>query len=341
MKFFDGISILGHKIFCKDSALTSRVDAIEPLTDKIMTEMIVLGDSFSIGYLSGGAIASPNMSDMIANGLKLNLHNYGVAGAGYTIAGNTFDSQADVAIADTSYDHTKVKYIFVIGGINDMNFNKSADHASASKALQIKLHAMFTNAQIVILPCWSAPGLVYADEVVFKNICQIASSFCNVVTLYDNIKCLMGYSNLIGNDNIHPTTEGYTVLAENVLSLLNGNGLCRGRKINLISNSNWDISDLNVFRGEDNVRIYGAAKSLADIDVSKVKICDVDFGAPYAGPVVSVCHCGLNTVSVQFNPSLDLGNQQQGSIEIQYDYGNTIPANSYLFVNEIIPLINL
>ena len=342
MKFFDGISILGQKIFCKDSVLTSRVDAIEPLANKIMTEMIVIGDSFSIGYLSGGATASPNMSDMIADSLGLNLHNYGVGGAGYTINGNTFDMQATQAINDPSFNHNKVKYIFVIGGINDANFNPTADLKGASNALVYRLHSAFPDALIVLTPCWAAPTMTSAFEQHFRDICTVPVSFQNVITLYDNLKCLIGYSDLIGSDNIHPTQAGYTILAENILALLNGTGLARGKSVNLISNANWDVSSANVFRGEDFIRIFGFVKANVNItDPSQLTICQIDNGAPYAGALLKLCPSANRQVLVTFNPSDDLGDVTKGSIVLTNDYGQSVLANELIFFDEIVPLLNL
>ena len=151
----------------------------------------------------------------------------------------------------------------------------------------------------------------------------------------------MGYSSLVGSDGVHPTIDGYNTLAENVLSMLQGNGLARGKKINLIANNNWDISLLNVLRGEDFIRIYGSAVANKDITPSDTKICDVDFGAPYAGIVISMCPSGSNFVNVEFTPSLELNNYQRGHIDIQYDYGETITNGTPVVINELIPILNL
>ena len=282
------------------------------------------------------------MSEMIATSLELNLHNYGVGGAGYTINGNTFMTQAQTAANDSSYDHQKVKYVFIIGGINDANFNPSADMKGASNALVMYLHTIFPKALLVITPCWAAPTMTSPFEQHFRDICDVPISFQNVITLYDNLKCLIGYSDLIGSDNIHPTPAGYTILAENILALLNGPGLARGKSVDLIGNSNWDISAANVFRGEDFIRIFGFVKANVDITTpDKLTICQIDNGAPYAGSLLKLCPSADRQVLVTFNPSDDLGDVTKGSIVLTNDYGRSVLANDLIFFDELVPLLNL
>ena len=324
------------------NAINTVDGKVDGILNSQLTEMVVLGDSFSLGTLSGGGVANPNMSTMIADMLKLVLHNYGVNGAGYTINANTFQMQLESAIADTSYDHNKVKYVFVIGGINDLNFNKLADHATASKNLQINIHAAFPNAIVVLTPCWAAPALTSGDEQIFRNICSAAGSFTKTIMLYDNIKCLMGYSSLIGSDYIHPTAKGYMTLAENIVSLMQGSGLARGKQIGKVANSNWDVSNVNIFRGEDFIRIYGFAKANVAITTpTQLTICEVNNGAPYAGSLIKICPSANRYVLLQFNPSDDLGDTSRGSIVLLNDYGTSVAANDMIFFDELIPLLNL
>lgn len=345
MKFFDGISILGQKIFCKDSALTSRVDAIVPivntLASKDLTELVVLGDSFTQGYLAGGGYANPNMPTIIATELGLNLHNYGVNASGYTLT-NSFQSQANNAIADTSYDHSKVKYVLIIGGINDANAQGFPDCSVASKLLVSTLSQTFVNATIVIVPNWGGVALDVNHSKVFRSICDIAYNYDNVTCLYDNLSVLIGYYNLMGADNVHPTQDGYYVMAKSIVAKLHGGSLPRSKMINITAGNGWDISGLSVYRSEDALRVYGYVTATTDIGVNNMTIATLDpsSGCVGAGSYIECIATNYKSYPIDIEPGVSLiGYEQNGFIGLQNDRGNTITSGTSIAINFSLPIL--
>lgn len=352
MFFFKDIKILGVPIYCKDSQLTDRVNVIsnkqeddeeniDYLLDKDKTELVILGDSFTQGYLSDGRYANPNMSTIIANELGLNLHNYGVNASGYTLA-NSFQTQANNAAADTSYDHSKVKYVLVIGGINDANAPGYPDCSVASKLLVSTLSQTFANAIIVLIPNWGGVALDFNHSKVFRSICNIENNYDNVTYLYDNLSVLIGYYNLMGADNVHPTQDGYYVLAKSIVAKLHGGSLPRSKVVNITPGNGWDTSNLNVYRDETSLRVYGYITATTDIGVSNMTIATLDpsSGCVGAGGYIECIATNLKSYPIDIEPGVSLiGYEQNGLIELQNDRGNTITAGTSIAINFNLPIL--
>ena len=338
-------NVLGRVINIKDAVVRNLLNNhINSLSDTVyLTELVILGDSFSQGYLAGGGYANPNMSQIIADELNLNLHNYGVNGAGYTISGNTFQSQATRAISDTSYDHNKVKYVIVIGGINDANLGDINGVETASKLLVETLGNHFTKAEIVLAPCWGGVALNYEKELFFRKICSVGYERVNVNMLYDNIKCLIGYYNFMGADNVHPTQEGYFILAKNIVSMLHGGYIPRGYDVTLTAGSGWNISNLACTRTEDSIHIYGFVTSTKVITADDMVFATLspNSGCVGAGGYIECMATNFVSYPVRFEPGVSLkGYEQNGFVGIANDRGVTIPSGTSMAINFSLPILN-
>ena len=338
--------VLGRVINIRDpqarAAIENLIEEIKP--EAYAGEMVVLGDSFTQGYLSGGGYANPNMPTIIANELGLNLHNYGVNASGYTIDGNNFQSQAERAIADTSYDHSKVKYVLVIGGINDANAAGFPDCSQASKILQNTLTNAFVNATIWIIPNWGAVALDIQHTEVFRSICVVGNDNSRVTFFYDNLKTLIPDYNLMGSDNVHPTQDGYYVMAKSIAAKILGGYLPRSEKITATAGNGWDISGLSVIRGEDDFIIYGYVQATANITIDKMVIATLPpkSGCTGAGGYIECFSSNLNNYPIRIEVGTALkGYEQNGFIGLANDRGNTIHAGDTIAINFRLPILYL
>lgn len=339
-KYADKMVIMEENIPLRDVDAQSKISKMN--SDIYKTELVILGDSYTQGYLAGGTFASPNMSEQIASGLGLNLHNYGVSASAYTFPTNNIAEQATNAINDTSYDHSKVKYIIIIAGINDVNLGDHAAVISASQAVQTMLTSAFPNATLVLAPCWGATSLIDSSEKVFRDICTpINAAGARIVSLYKNITTLSGWRSLMGSDSIHPTVEGYGVLAKQIVAMLNGGWNPRGKKITSITpGANWDLSGLSIYRTEDSIRFFGLVEATATITDTSIPICTFDPDACFIGnffqPVAStfgwVNIWGVDGVNLTSAPV-------DGSLKVLNNSG-TINAGDRITFNFEIPILN-
>ena len=134
--------------------LTSRVQTLE---DNEKTEMVVIGDSFSSRtYLPD--TTKKLWCERVAERLGLNLHNYADPGSGFVADGDerqsTFNTQINEAYNDTSFDNSKVAYVFIYGGTNDLRYSDTTTKSNFTSAYDTAFsnaREKFPNAKIVYL----------------------------------------------------------------------------------------------------------------------------------------------------------------------------------------------
>ena len=167
---------MNEKCFChfngyevKDAQARQNIGEIKnnigEIKNRELTEMVVIGDSYS----SRTYLPDTNNKlwcEMVASVLKLNLHNYSDPGAGFLANGDeresTFSSQLDESNGDESFNNNNVKFVFIYGGTNDLEFYDSTnkeDYITAYKNTFTKARDYYPNAKIVYLGCNSFSGL--------------------------------------------------------------------------------------------------------------------------------------------------------------------------------------
>ena len=163
-KYFDNLDIqeeIDNKL--DDMAESGELaEIVELFVTK--TEMVVIGDSFSSrSYLAN---QYKLWCEIVADTLELNLHNYADPGSGFINPGDerhkTFLQQIEEAYADTSFNNDKVKYLFVMGGLNDLRYASTNNISSFNQAynqIWITARARFPKAKIIYLGCPSFANL--------------------------------------------------------------------------------------------------------------------------------------------------------------------------------------
>lgn len=157
-------------------------------------------------------------------------YNCGIAGT--SISGTDDDAFVN-RYGNYSNEFSDSDLIFIFGGTNDFGNaatlgnieNTSADTTTfygALKNLCENLNSLYPQAEIV----FATP--IYRDDyngMKLSNYCQAIKDVCNEY----NIKCIDLYNesgitadnnDIYLRDGIHPTPEGYALLAENIAKLL-------------------------------------------------------------------------------------------------------------------------
>ena len=314
-----------------------------------LTELVFIGDSFGTGYQPSGSYLANNIAKLIANMLNLNLHNYSSNASGFTVTGDgglNFNDLATNAISDSSYDHSKVKYVVVLGGINDVNNNPSGDVYNASGQLALKLHNAFPSAEIIFIPNWGSVGLPDTQEIIFANIGAIHDEdngvgwfrYCS-----ENLLTLIGRIDLMNADNIHPNQAGAYHMAWAICRLIKGSNICVFNKIELIPNDNWNISGLSAYRKSNSVRIFGVAIPNATVTSANNVICALPTTCVFSGTVHKVMpsNIGANSCTVEFTPPIALTSAPtNGKITMFHDHGATILPTGNVLIDVELPILN-
>ena len=197
--------------------------------------MVVIGDSFTSDYY----INDSNLwYHAVADTLNCDAYNYSERGSGYLNAGNeghTFLALAQEAESDTRFDNADVAWLFVYGGLNDI------DHANAGTAFSTNLtnfcnyvSSTFPNAQLVVcgINAWKTgfsfynTGSYYRGQMFYERLIKQQNALYNAHAIFISMCCALGFNEAYySSANNHPNDLGQSVIASWILSALFGCGL--------------------------------------------------------------------------------------------------------------------
>ncbi len=207
------------------------IDALNYLNDPY-DYAIWIGDSYVGAASLPAADRSNRFSTRVSTWLNLTEKNYAVGGTGFMYGDPTFEHQLDNAILDfttNSLDKTKVKYVFIAGGRNDVEttFTKN-DYMAAIRAVATKANSNFPNAEIIFIPyLWDASMMNFAFLEYIDWFKEAQCSWGNRITIIDNAYTwLTGRFELIlyqSGANVHPSIVGHYRIARHIYSALMGN----------------------------------------------------------------------------------------------------------------------
>lgn len=234
------------------------------------TPIVFIGDSTTQGY-GATTPATDRWATKICNYFHAEQHNYAVGGSGFTVNGQSengrFDLQAQTAANDTRYDHTKVRLIFISGGVND---NLTAPDTTAKTNAKICLTTLrnaFPNAKIMAI-IGVAGNLEYGKHSLgnigiinripfYRDMIQYMQQQ-NCATI-DGWRLISTNINMQTTDRVHPNTNGYTYIAGQILNTLLGGTITYED-----SNYIWDLTSyssggsfLNVQCQQNTITLQG------------------------------------------------------------------------------------
>lgn len=234
MPDFSKISINSTVYDVKDaSARTSLAtvnNQIADLNKRTRRNIVLLGDSWNDIEQEDGASKWPAVLQRVLP--ELQIHNY--AKGGSTILGDdnyalngTVGGQIAAAIADTSYDHSRIDTIIIFAGVNDFRNSTLSNSFAYTLADNIKtkinerLTAQFPNADYVYVINNSVPAS-HSQYMLGKKVCD----FVNLLTgcrAYSTI----GWVNpaYYKDDHIHPDAYGHLCILANMKAILFGGGI--------------------------------------------------------------------------------------------------------------------
>ena len=259
-----------------DAGLNTANTNISNLTNRVTTleshHMVVIGDSFSTA-----TYCNPDDSwyTLVGKRLNLTVHNYAKDGAGYNNVGvdtTTFDTEADRAIADTSFDNNDVDLVIVYGGLNDMS-DANCDYVKTNGlALFNKLSTNFPKAKLVCagINVWPGGFWVKGDGRTTANFWAELKSECRQLGLIfiDTMYWLMTDDNRYYDmTNYHPNAEGNKVFATNFMSAMFGNAIAQYDVIPLTSTATTGSGTIYVTMTQTSLKIEGALTTSGGVAV--------------------------------------------------------------------------
>lgn len=234
------------------------------------TPIVFIGDSTTQGY---GATkpATDRWTTKICDYFHAEQHNYAVGGSGFTVNGQSangrFDLQAQTAANDNRFDHTKVRLIFISGGVND---NKTAPDTAAKTNAKICLTTLrnaFPNAKIMTIIGVSGNleygkhalgdiGIINRIPFYLDMIQYMQQKNCATI---DGWRLISTNIKMQADDRVHPNTNGYAYIAGQILNTLLGGAITYED-----SNYVWDLtsyssidSTLNIQCQQNTITLQG------------------------------------------------------------------------------------
>lgn len=217
---FDGRIAKNTKDIAKNANDIAAVKTVaDNLESHVGTEFIVIGDSWSD--------TDPSTTTYIKWPItfqkytRMNIHNYARNGA--SVVGSTpepgqsgnFLGQVNKAIADTSFDHSRVGLIVIMGGVNDYRSGRTfSEVAEAWSGHIASLTTAFPKARIVSFLNYQI--FLSRDEWNWTNLAKRIIRERSGCPVHSMIGWVSG-SQFIA-DKVHPNDAGYRQLCSNMIA---------------------------------------------------------------------------------------------------------------------------
>lgn len=198
------------------SAISTLNTEINNINNSLLTELVVIGDSYT-------AFNDSTWAENLATQLHLNLHKHAASSMGYAHAvnGDTFIDLLDWS--DTSW-YNKTKYVICYGGINDYDQSRN-DIENAVIAFVNKAKTNFPNAQIILAgpQCdatqFASRRLVKERVAIERGAMQTGVAYVNAQNWL--INTTFNYTQTYAIDNLHPSELGYKIITNKMLGIIN------------------------------------------------------------------------------------------------------------------------
>lgn len=217
---FDGRITKNTNDIAKNANDIAAVKTVaDNLESHVGTEFIVIGDSWSD--------TDPSTTTYIKWPItfqkytRMNIHNYARNGA--SVVGSTPDpgqsgnflGQVNKAIDDTSFDHSRVGLIVIMGGVNDYRSGRTySEVAEAWSGHIASLTAVFPKARIVSFINYQI--FLSRDEWNWTNLAKRIIRERSGCPIHSMIGWVSG-SQFIA-DKVHPNDAGYRQLCSNMIA---------------------------------------------------------------------------------------------------------------------------
>lgn len=217
---FDGRITKNANDIAKNANDIAAVKTVaDNLESHVGTEFIVIGDSWSDTDPSTTTYVKWPIT--FQKHTRMNIHNYARNGA--SVVGSTPDpgqsgnflGQVNKAIADTSFDHSRVELIVIMGGVNDYRSGRTfSDVAEAWSGHIASLTSAFPKARIVSFLNYQI--FLSRDEWNWTNLAKRIIRERSGCPVHSMIGWVSG-SQFIA-DKVHPNDAGYRQLCSNMIA---------------------------------------------------------------------------------------------------------------------------
>lgn len=286
-------------------------------------ELVIFGDSWSDANVTNSIWGA-----IVGNKLGLNVNNYAKSSA-YMSGTDDISLQNQVTqFLNSSVDKTKVKYIVILGGVNDFRNNVTYLDLVTSLTNQItRLESVCPKAKIVYISNTEYP---YTEKqgVYWSGVHQAIRINTQITTL--SLFNIMGRG-IFDSSYFHLTQDGYRLLASNIISLLTGGEILEYQDLVLLESGGHSIKYFtqrvgNVVHAGFSIYIgYGTAPT------------QITFNKATNDPNLSYASSMRGSFMTNGNKAMEY---VVSNDNIQITFNSAPTSNSYIKVSKVLPLYN-
>lgn len=213
---------------------TTNINNLSLNKANLLDKLVIFGDSWS-----DNTVTDSIWGAIVGEKLNLTVENY-AKNAGYMYGNNAIDLPSRVTdYLESDSDKTKVKYIIIMGGINDYRHDITLNNLVSSLTTQItRLEENCPQAKIVYISNCEYPYDI-SQGVYWTGVHELLRINTSIATL--NLFNIIGKGAFNTSNYFHLTQNGYRLLASNIVSLLTGGEICCYQEDRFLSNSDADI----------------------------------------------------------------------------------------------------
>lgn len=315
------IGTLSNLTTTNKTNLVSAINEINEELSKKLTELVIFGDSWC-----DERNVNTVFPDILEEELKLNVHNYGLAGAGFVQpATNLMSSQITTFNNDTTYDKSAVKYVVILAGINDLNNNVDFySLATAINSFISTIKPLMPNATILYASNFRYP-YTHNDEAFWLKTHNLVRVNSYVKTF--NMSGIFGKP-LMTNDFFHLNDVGQQMMAGNLISCLTGGEII-------------GYSDNRIYTGTNGSAIYSTLRTKYQVLLTikltltstsasgTLTLSDTDCDVSYRGDMSRIAGNGVGNNN--FEVAIQNG-------QLAYSFGSAVYTDATYNACVILPI---
>lgn len=242
------------------AATNGNVTALQTLLSLYTKDAVIVGDSWSTDNY--GVATNGLWWTKVCKQLGVTPHNYSVSGMGYLQGSVTFWDRLQTAHDDTSFENSRVKYVFLQGSLNDRGYYEADANTYGARVQSTiaRAKSYFPNAAIIVI---GAQNPINANRSITNmSIVQRARCENEPAAFISMVWLTLGLDAMTNPDMAyHPTQAGQNLIAHWVLSNMFGTPILPNRDFALATSENARIAGTPTIKLRGNVLYLEAAGS--------------------------------------------------------------------------------
>jgi hypothetical protein len=289
------------------------------ITNNSRSKLVVFGDSWSDLSVTN-SVWSPLVADM----LNLDLHNYAVNSSTFIAKPTNLIGTQITTFANSSVDKTLVKYIVLMGGLNDYLHDIAyGDLDDGIVSALGTLKELCPNAKILYISNCQYPGSNAQSKYWYNLHNYIGATLC-VPTL--NLDGLIGKA-LWDTDYSHLTQTGQKWLARNIMCALTGGEIIPYQDYRVFENDNISLT-ITTLRNKDQIvhaikftpKVAANSYSISFSEEIGLSHAVGKHGVTFRGLVAGNVALAANTIAIQSASNLSSGTTYYVNIVLPIEF---------------------